>query len=319
MAFYAVLALAFLSAPPQAVEAPSQPPSLETQIEALFAPGRDLLDVKLTVDRMVEPSADPDEGRKAVDALAAELLPMAEGIKTSHGKLQVLRRFLYRSGPWNGYRPFSYDMTDTLGKNPVNKLLTHYVRTRLGNCVTMPILAMILGRRMGLKMTLAAAPFHIFVKYTDDDGKLWNLEATSGLGFTRDLWYRKELPMTDQALAKGIYLRPLSEEENAALMATFLIEHEMRAKQPENAIAAAGTILRHNPRDANLYLWRGSAYALILRRDVVARFPDPGSLPPEMRAYADALYYQNQVSFAQAEALGWTEQDGIKPGNGSNE
>lgn len=137
-------------------------------------------------------------------------------------------------------------MADPLGRNPANKLLTRYIRTRLGNCVTMPLLATILGRRIGLKMTLAAAPLHVFVKYTDDSGTVWNLEATSGLGFTRDIWYRKELPMTDSAIGSGIYLRPLSEEENVALMATSLIEHDMKiTHRPENAIIIADVILRH--------------------------------------------------------------------------
>jgi hypothetical protein len=37
-------------------------------------------------------------------------------------------------------------------------------------------------------------------------------------------------------------------------------------------------------------------------------------MPVEIRAYADALYGQNQIAFAQAEALGWTERDGLSEG-----
>jgi len=66
-------------------------------------------------------------------------------------------------------------------------LLQRYLTTRRGNCITMPILFLALGQRLGLTMTLAEAPLHVFVKYTDDDGAVWNLEATSGGGVTRDV------------------------------------------------------------------------------------------------------------------------------------
>lgn len=299
------------SASTPAAELP-KPATPEAKIEALFTPGRDVLDIKLAVDAMADPSAGIAEGRAAIDGLAASLLPMAAGAQGSNAKLQVLRRFLYVSGPWNGGRPFSYDMSDPRGAKPVNRLLTHYVRARLGNCITMPMLAMILGRRIGLKLTLAVAPFHVFNKYTDDAGTVWNLEATSGLGFTRDAWYRLQLPMTDAAVAKGTYLRALSEDENVALMAMLIVEHDMAAKQPEAAIAAVNVILRHDPDNAIGLVWRGSANALRLRRDVFPLIQALGFLPPEMSAYAEALSANNLADFTAAEALGWTEQDGIK-------
>ncbi|MGD0728392.1 MAG: hypothetical protein ABSB63_23020 [Spirochaetia bacterium] len=49
-----------------------------------------------------------------------------------------------------------------------------------GNAVSMNILFMVLGNRMGLKMALAEAPLQSFVKFTDSEGREWNLEARSG-------------------------------------------------------------------------------------------------------------------------------------------
>lgn len=308
-----LLALAVSTASLSGAQSPQNNEGLEQRVEALLAPGRDFLDVKLTVDAIVKPSVTIGEGKAAVDELTAALLPMAKDARTAIEKLLVLRRFLYQTGPWNGFRPFAYDMKDPLGKNLSNKLLAHYIRTRLGNCVTMPMLALILGRRIGLKMTLALAPHHVFIKLTDDAGRVWNIEATSGLGSTREAWIRKELPMTDKAVQEGIYLRPLSETENAALVVTFLIERDMKAaNRPEDAIATANVLLRHNPRDATALIWRGSAYHVFLKRNVIDVYSDLGALPSEIRAFADALYMNNQADFAAAEALGWTEWDGIK-------
>lgn len=259
---------------------------------------------------MVDPSTDPAYVRQELADLTTALQPMLVGANGSHDKLKVLRRFLYEAGEWNGNRPFGYDMTDPLGNRLSNKLLGTYLETRRGNCVTMPMLVMILGHRIGLDMTLATAPHHVFVKFTDDQGTVWNLEATSGAGYTRDLWYRQSLPMTDQAVAKGTYMRALPDEQVKALMATTLVESFMAEKQPEQAIATANVILRHNPGDAIMHVWRGSAFGLMLRRDVVARYPELGALSPEIRAYADALYMHNVADFHEAEALGWSEKDG---------
>ncbi len=288
--------------------------TLAEKVELLFAPGRDLADVKLSVDALANPATDVAAELRAIDELTSALQQLAAGSRTSLEKLTVLRRFVYESGQWNNYRPFAYDMADPLGKNPVNKQMAKYLNSRLGNCVTMPQLFMILGQRIGLEVTLSLAPLHSFVKFTDDAGIQWNLEATSGADFTRDLWYRKNLPMTDKAVNSGLYLRALSREETVAAMASTLVGEFVRNGSPEDAIAVSQVILRHFPDFAMVKVQMGSAYSLILNRDIISRYARLSDMPPEIRAYADALYYQNQIAFAQAEALGWTERDGLNDG-----
>jgi regulator of sirC expression with transglutaminase-like and TPR domain len=284
----------------------------EAQVEALFTPGRDLMDVKLAVDELVDPTSDVASVRAEIDKMAATLLSMAAAAHGDHEKLKVLRKFLYESGPWNGDRPFVYDMALTKGEKypnkPELKLLGYYTKTRLGNCVTMPILLAILGRRMGLKMTLALAPFHVFVKFTDETGKEWNIEATSGAGYTRDLWYRRELPMSDLAVSKGTYLRGLSEEETKAVLASLLVEQDMAVQNPDRVIVTASVILRHFPNLSSALLYRGSAYAqLIERYNLILN-----DTPPEFGDIVRDFYRRNQQDFAAAEALGWTEKEGEK-------
>lgn len=288
--------------------------TLAENVELLFSDGRDLADVKLAVDAMANPATDVAAGRKAIDDMVLNLQQMVVDSRTSLEKLTVLRRFVYESGPWNDYRPFAYDMADPLGKNPANRQMVKYISSRLGNCVTMPQLVMILGQRIGLDMTLSLAPLHSFVKFTDDTGRQWNLEATSGAGFTRDLWYRKNLPMTDKAVSSGIYLRALSREETVAAMASTLVGEFLNNGHPEDAIAVSQVILRHFPNFAMVKVQMGSAYSLILNRDIISRYQRLSDMPPEIRAYADGLYQQNLSAFAQAEALGWTERDGLNVG-----
>ena len=293
-----------------AVAQPFQNAALETEIEALFTGDRDLADIKLTVDRMVVPTTDVAAASAVIDAMAADLGRLGAKTGGSLERLKILRRYVYEAGAWNANRAFIYDPADPLGQRFENRLLADYLTDRRGNCITMPILVVILGERIGLKMTLAQAPLHYFVKFTDDDGNVWNLEATSGAGFTRDSHYRKKLPMSDRAIETGLYLRPLSREETVASIATLVVERLMMDRRYEDAIAVSDLLLKHAPRSVYLILARGTAHGELLRRDIIGKYKMASEMPPDVRDYADRLYHENLAAFEKAEGLGWRAEDG---------
>lgn len=207
---------------------------------------------------------------------------------------------------------FSYDLEDPLGRRPENRLLSDYLADRRGNCVSMPMLMMILGNRLGLKMTLAEAPQHSLVKFTDSEGREWNLEATSGGGFTRESHYRKDMPsMTEAAVRNGVYLRGMPRDETIAFMVSgMLVAHLMDAGRLEDAVAVSDRLLTHAPKSVRLKLVRASVLSLLLKRDIIGRYKSMEEMTPDVRAYADDLYQQNMAAFAEAEALGWRSPDG---------
>ena len=73
-------------------------------------------------------------------------------------------------------------------------------------------------------MRPSLAPLHVFVKFTDEAGTVTNLETTSGALPARDVHYRNQLPMTDEAITNGVFLAELSQEETVAVIATVLVE-----------------------------------------------------------------------------------------------
>lgn len=284
--------------------------ALQAEVETLFTSYRDLADIKFAIDDMVDPATDVDAGLADLERMAGEVHSMGHGATNSDEKLAALKRYLYEPGPWNDGEPFQYDLSDPLGESLASRKLFRYMDTRRGNCVTMPILFLLLGERLGLTVTLSEAPLHLFIKYTDDDGRTWNLETTSGAGFTRDLWYRQKLPMTDKAVANGIYLRALSRDETIATMATLLVEHHLETGDYENAITIADVILKHYPNAAYVLAKKGTAYYRLLQRDVTSKYSQMGDIPPDLRARADIWYQENTIAFERAEALGWRLQDG---------
>lgn len=254
---------------------------------------------------MIDPDIDIDAEVARVEAMAVELARQVPPLAPSRVKVDLLRRYVYQSGPWNQYRAFSYDLGDPFGRVLRNKLLPTYLNTRKGNCVSMPILFLALGERIGLDLSLATAPEHVFIKFRDDDGTFYNLETTSGAGVTRDLWMRKLLPMTDAAINNGIYMRPLTKKEAIGVMAGVLLTHYGRLKLTDARIALAKLMLEIDARDVTAMLSLRAAYHYMWTTEFVEKYPTPNHIPiPERPRFVELE--RNLLAWQRkAEALGW--------------
>lgn len=178
---------------------------------------------RLAFDRLIDPDQPADLPRRP-DAMAEGVRRLAGPGAGPDARIAALRRFLYVAGPWNEGRPFGYDHADPLGQRIAGKLLGRYLATRRGNCVSMLALFVILGERLGLDVAFATAPLHVFVRYTTEAGQVMNIEAANGGAPCRDAWYRERMPMSDRAVANGVYLRTLPKREGIALLATVVLE-----------------------------------------------------------------------------------------------
>jgi regulator of sirC expression with transglutaminase-like and TPR domain len=308
---YFIIAVSILMAPQARANAQPAigPSSIVRDILSVPDDQLDYARAKLAVDRIVDPSLNADailaeieRLARAADALAGASAPPAE-------RLAALRRVIYESGEWNGGRPFSYDHADPLGQNVRNKLISTYLATRRGNCVSMPVLVLLVGERMGLNLALSTAPLHIFLRYTDEGGREINREATSGALPARTLWYRQNLPMSDRAIASGLYMRTLSRREAIAHMASTDVDFLMGEGRYQEAIEVAQVILQHAPRDGYTLVKLGSAYGELLRIEFLERFAAPALIPTDLRPRFALLAQRNRRAFEAAEALGWEAAD----------
>ncbi len=273
----------------------------------------DFARVKLAVDKFVDPSIDEVAGIAEIDRMVTTVDKMLgtlppDAASTSVEKMKALRTFLYEGGWWNNGRPFEYDLSDPYGQKPGSQSLPNYLATRKGNCVSMPALFLILGKRLGLDVTLSTAPLHIFIKFTDDaTGKTWNLETTSGAGFTRDAWYRQKLEMTDEAIANGVYLKTLSQREALSIVATPILDSLIATGRYDEAVAVANVLIEAYPANAYTLVKKGTAYYRLLDINIIRKYPKQSDIPADRIAYANDLYKANREAFAKAEALGWRE------------
>lgn len=264
---------------------------------------------KLALDAIVDPTTDVDAVGAELDRLSAAARLMIAPDATEADSLSALRTLIYEAGPWNDHRPFAYDHDDPHGRIIRNKLLSNYLTTRRGQCVSMPILFLILADRLGLNVALASAPDHIFLRYVAPDGRTFNLEATSGGHPAREDWYAKNFPMSDRALENGLYMRTLTRRETVALMATTVLEHLRAERRYEELIACCRVVRRYDPRAAVVMVVEGSAYGALIAQDFESRYPVPFLIPEPLRMRFLHLTRLNNSLLDAAAALGWEPPD----------
>jgi regulator of sirC expression with transglutaminase-like and TPR domain len=267
----------------------------------------DLARAKLTIDKMIDPGIDIAASLREIDAIVARIKASLPTDASNDEKLAALRSYLYTPSEWNDYRAYRYDLTHPLGEDIHEKLLPTYLATRKGNCVSMPFLFVVLGQRLGLDVTAALAPMHIFVKYRNDMGEWINLETTSGANPARDVWIRQQAPMSDEAIANGVYMRPLSRKETVATMALTLAEYYSKQHQHKRTIAVSNLVLQYSPKSVEAMLHIGHASAQLIQTQFISKYPRPNMIPPDRQPYFEALERDNQMMYAKAEALGWRE------------
>lgn len=262
---------------------------------------------KLVVDQLIDPSTDAAAVRSELDAWEQAVRGNVPANPTARQVLDALLKTLYEPGPWNQGKPFTYDLADPLGNDPKTKQLATYLTTRKGNCVSMPILFVILGQRLGLPVALATAPNHALVKFADDTQQMWlNVEATAG-GFKYDSSYQRELGISEAALDNGLFLRPLLPHEGVGVIASSLMEHYAIRKDAEGLMAVADLALAANPKDSVAMIWKANAYYLQIEQRFNAKYPDPADVPAELHGEYRRLSQENRAWFAKAESLGWTQ------------
>jgi hypothetical protein len=124
---------------------------------------------------------------------------------------------------------------------------------RQGTCVSMPVLYVAVGRRLGYPMKLVTTKAHLFARWERPDGKeKLNIEATNqGLNCYLDDYYLNwPVPMTDEEVRRGHYLQSLTPEEELAVFLSargHCLEANGRLPEAQLAHAQAHVLVPENP------------------------------------------------------------------------
>ncbi|MEM9981107.1 MAG: hypothetical protein AAF734_01345 [Bacteroidota bacterium] len=129
----------------------------------------------------------------------------------------AIHHYLCKPIPENNFTPYVYDFNDPYGYNNwTNKFVTKLLRTKKGNCQSLPYLYKILAEEMGAEAYLAHAPSHLYIKHKDEKGRWFNLELTNGT-FSSDAWIISSTHIKAEAIENGVYMKAMSMDESIAL------------------------------------------------------------------------------------------------------
>lgn len=277
-------------------------------VEQLANPSGGRIDyakVEMAIEAMADPSFNSAAFEAELNRWVAVIRARVPADAPPTQVMEAMGEVLYTPGSWNDQRPFSYDLDDPLGAHSEAKLVSHYLHTRKGNCISMPTLLIILGQRLGLVMTLSQVPQHELARLQDVNGRWFNIEATSP-GAPPDSKYINEMHISQRAIQSGIYLRTTTPRETVAAMLDPLMNIYAHTRPPGYLLGLAKLVERIDPKNPEGYLFEANAYFLELGHRYLVHHLTPAVLPPAQRADFEALYEANARIVSRLEAMGWS-------------
>lgn len=264
----------------------------------------DYAQVQEAIEKMANPAFDTAAFEAELNRWTALIQKRLPAHASPTQIMTAMGEVIYTPGSWNDQHPFTYDLSDPLAKNNATRFVSTYLKTRKGNCVSMPTLLLILGQKLGLTMTLAMAPEHEFARLQDTNGRWINIEATTPNSWS-DEQYIQMLHITPRSMASGLYMRTLTPRETVAVMLDPLMGVYARTRPTGYLLGLARLTQQLDPKNADGYVMEANAYFLELSRRYLVHHLTPDKLPPAQREDFDALYKANDTVMAQVEAMGW--------------
>jgi regulator of sirC expression with transglutaminase-like and TPR domain len=165
-------------------------------------------------------------------------------------QIRALNTYLYQKGYWNDGITFGYDDEDLHVTKLSNKLINGYIATKKGSCITMPMLYLILGERLGWPLYAVRSARHYFVRYIPkgiSTNFQANIETTNGGGYFSDDEYIKSVNIPNNAIENGVYLRTLTKKEYIASLLITNANEYLYQGDVEKAKRYYETSLKYDP------------------------------------------------------------------------
>ncbi len=180
--------------------------ALEQAWAALMAqPDPDLEQGVFLLARYRDPGLDVASYRALLDDLARQVRAHVEG---AHGfeRAEILARFMFNHLGFTGNHKAYYD--------PNNSYLDQVLDRRTGIPISLSVVFLLLGRRLGLPVYGVNMPAHFVVKYQDDQGEVFMDIFNGGVPFKKEAAMRSLL---------NVDIRPQPQYFRAATVSEILL------------------------------------------------------------------------------------------------
>ena len=208
--------------------------------------------------------------------------------------------FMNDSLPINNFKPYTYDFEDIAAEKDRTKMfVTKLMRTRSGNCHSLPFYYKIICEEIGAQAFIALAPNHSYIKHIDESGKWINVELTNG-GFPRDQWIIQQMAITVEAIKNEVYMNPLTDKENIVLtMYDLASAYRSQYGYDEYVLKIANTGLLYFPKCMPLIMIKANCYLSFGLTELKKENPNKEFLKSNYKKY------QNCIS--KIDSLGYKE------------
>ena len=200
----------------------------------------------------------------------------------------------------NDYKPCTYDFDDFMGDKDWTKMfVTKLMKTRSGNCHSLPYYYKILSSEIGASAYLALAPNHCYIKHQDEKGQWTNIELTNG-SFPRDQWIIESMSISVEAIKNEAYMTPLTDKENIALCMLDLLQgFRYKYGSDRFVLEICDTALTYYPKCIPLLMEKANFYKNIIETEMKKTTPNI------QLANANIVLYKQVVN--KIDALGYKD------------
>jgi regulator of sirC expression with transglutaminase-like and TPR domain len=235
----------------------------------------DLARVALLVAAEADPAVEPETELRTLDAWGDELASRIDPTWNNLQRLARLRRYVYEDLGFQG--------DDKTYFSPDNSLLHSVMRRRAGIPLTLSIVFMSLGWRIGMPLEGVGFPGHFLVRLTGEERELLLDTYHQGMSVDHaDCARMLELITKGQLAFDPSMLAPISKRDMIARLLMNLKGAYLRVHQDEQALLAVDQLLLLHPedteqvRDRGLLLYRLRRYqqALAELHRYLERRPD---------------------------------------------
>ena len=201
---------------------PAQAQSKISTIEEILKLPEEQIDIgfaSLVMAKEFYPNLNIEFFLYAFDYMAQRFNHYFGHLKSPEDRVRALNSYLYRKGVWNDSITFSYDDDDLHTTRLSNKFINGYIATKKGSCITMPLLYVILGERLGWPIHPVRSAKHFFIRYLNDQSVpnfQENIEATNGGGYLSNKQYQEDVLIPEKAIKNGVFLKTLPKKEYLA-------------------------------------------------------------------------------------------------------
>lgn len=192
--------------------------------------------------------------------------------------------YMFEPSNLNNDHIFKYDFKDFMGdKDWTNMFVTKVIRTKMGNCHSLPYYYKILSNELESESYLSIAPNHMYIKHLDEKGKWINIELTSG-HISSDAWLISSMGISAEAIKTGIYMDALTEKQSIALCLWDLaMGYKHDNGYDEFVLQCCNTVIQHYPTCIGALMTKQNCLQILGKRQQEEAKRKGIEITPEMR------------------------------------